>query len=78
MLTGYCQYPVSTGKEAFVCHGNKMIVPCFSRQLSSWNEKHFDPGVNIDSLFSLFEKINLVCIICTQVRYGQLRASQAT
>lgn len=29
-LTGYCQYAVSTGKEAFVCHGNKMIAPHFS------------------------------------------------
>lgn len=53
MLTGYCQYPVSTSEEAFVCHGNKMIAPRFSRLLSSLNEKHFDPGVNIDSLFFL-------------------------
>lgn len=68
MLTGYCQYTVSTGEEAFVCHGNKMIAPRFSRLLSSLNGKHSGPGVNIDSLFSLSEKINLVCVICTQVR----------
>lgn len=52
MLPGYCQYPVSTGEEAFVCHANGMIAPCFSRLLSSLNQQHFDPGVNIDSLFS--------------------------
>lgn len=69
MLTSYCQYPVSTSEKAFVCHGNKMIVPRFSRLLSCLNEKHFDPGVNIDSLFfSVSEKINLVCVICTQMR----------
>lgn len=68
MLTGYRQYTVSTGKEAFVCHGNKMIVPHFSWLLSSLSEKHFDPGINIDSLFSLSEKINLVWVIFTQVR----------
>lgn len=63
MLTGYCQYTVSTGEEDFVCHGNKMVASRFSRLLSSLNGKHFDPGVNIDSLFFLSEKINLVCVI---------------
>lgn len=35
MLTGYCQYTMCTDKEAFVCHGNKMIAPHFSQLLST-------------------------------------------
>lgn len=70
LLTCYCQYMASTCMEGFVCHGNKVIAPHFSWLLSSFSKKHFYPGINTDSLFSVSENINIVRVTFT-VRAAQ-------
>lgn len=52
-LPGYCQYPASTGEDAFVCRANEMIAPRFSWTAEFFKRKAFWSGVNIDSLLPL-------------------------